>query len=63
LKTVERRPDVSSWVMICATLASAVGETKLALSAMVRADVAVLWRARETGAGLAEKHKGPGKGN
>lgn len=34
LKTVESRPAVSNWVIIWATFASAVGETKLALSAI-----------------------------
>jgi hypothetical protein len=41
LKIVERTPAVSNWVIIWATFASAVGETKLALSAMI---VIARWR-------------------
>jgi hypothetical protein len=36
VKTVERRPLVSNCWMTCATFASAVGETKLALTAMLK---------------------------
>ena len=36
VKTEERRPLVSNCWMTCATFASAVGETKLALTAMLK---------------------------